>query len=203
MTAEPPPRASRAQTAPAPPDDLDAVLADVWRRLSRGVADRRSPLHTLAVATNGLTGPQVRTVVLRGVDRATRTITFHTDVRSRKFAELEADPHIAVLAYDGGPKMQLRLRGRAICHCGDAIAAAVWAGARATGKAGYHQAEPPGTPIVEPGSLGAPLADGFVNFVVVCVVVETLDWLMLGHDAHRRAYFAWPDGQMTAQWIAP
>ena len=37
-------------------NDLDATLGELWRRLARGVADRRSGFHTVQLASIGLDG---------------------------------------------------------------------------------------------------------------------------------------------------
>ena len=81
---------------PDPPVDLDDVLAESFRLLARGVADRRSPFHTPTLASLNADGaPSLRTVVLRGFDPARRELRVHTDARSAKLAELAAEPRAA------------------------------------------------------------------------------------------------------------
>ncbi|MEL7049917.1 MAG: pyridoxamine 5'-phosphate oxidase family protein, partial [Pseudomonadota bacterium] len=88
-------------------NDLDLTLSQIWRRLERGVADRRSPFHTPTVATmrraDGL--PNLRTVVLRACEHQDRQLTFHTDARSEKCRELRANPAIALHVYDPQAKI--------------------------------------------------------------------------------------------------
>ena len=51
---------------------------EVWALWQRGVADRRSPFRTPAIATVGTDGqPEVRTVVLRDAELQSRTLTLH------------------------------------------------------------------------------------------------------------------------------
>lgn len=206
-TEEPALRAVRAgQPIPGFYDDLDATLAEVWRLLSRGVADRRSPFHTPAVATVAADGaPSVRTVVLRGVDPMLRAIRFHTDIRSRKFGEIASQPRVALLGYDPGHKIQLRLAGYATAHTGpaDQAAVAAWAATRDRSRVCYMQAVAPGE-AMPAGAVAEPaLADGFQNFVAVTVEVDEIEWLYLAHPGHRRARFAWPGGRLEATWLAP
>jgi pyridoxamine 5'-phosphate oxidase len=186
-------------------DDLAGTLDEAWRVLGRGAVDRRSPLHTPAVATTGIDGqPQVRTVVLRGVDKPNRTLRFHSDARSGKFAELTADPRIAVLGYDAGHKIQLRVTGRATLHTGDNTAAAAWAKSQAMSRMCYRQAEAPGTALAVSAPAGPLLDDGSEHFVVVSVAIHAIEWLYLAHAGHRRARFVWTDGELTAAtWLAP
>ena len=65
------------------PNTLDAVLADIWMRLVRGGADRRSAFHTPVVASVDADGlPQQRVMVLRKCIEAEAVMRFHTDLRS-------------------------------------------------------------------------------------------------------------------------
>ncbi len=120
-------------------DDLDETLREAWRLLERGVTERRSPFHTPALASVREDGsPSIRTLVLRAVDRDTRTLRFHTDVRSGKFREITAQPRVALHFYDPTRKVQMRVDGRARLHKGDAIAAAAWRATRPFSRACYR-----------------------------------------------------------------
>jgi hypothetical protein len=191
-------------------DDLDGALAEAWRLVARGVADRRSPFHHPAAATIGRDGrPQVRTVILRGCDVAARTLRFHTDVRSEKARELAADARIGLHFYDPGAKIQLRMAGRATVHTDDAAADAAWAGSRLFSRQCYGVAPGPGSPMTTAGAflLPEPTADGTmpgrVNFAAVVVHVDELEWLYLAAAGHRRARFAWGDDALRAMWLTP
>jgi pyridoxamine 5'-phosphate oxidase len=185
-------------------NDLGETIAEAWRVVGRGVVDRKSAFHTPCVATTGLDGaPRVRTVVLRGADRAARALRFHTDQRSAKFAELTRDPRVGIMGYDAGRKIQVRLTGIAHLHAGDDIAAAAWAKSRSMSLMCYRQVEFPGVALENPNSLATPSAEGYENFVVVAVVVQELEWLYLAHEGHRRARCTWSEAGETGCWLAP
>lgn len=187
-------------------NDLDGSLAEAWRLLVRGAADRKSPMHTPSVATIGIDGfPQVRTVVLRHADASNRTLRFHTDKRSNKFRELSADPRIQLLTYDAGNKIQLRVSGRAALHSGDTIATQAWQRSQTMSQQCYRQALNPGAISADPIAALAPGDhDGQANFVAVMMSVDAIEWLYLAHGGHRRARFAWgTDGAVASQWLAP
>jgi hypothetical protein len=188
-------------------DDLDGSLAEAWRLLARGVVDRRSPMHNPTVATVGADGPNLRTVVLRGVDVPARQLRFHTDRRSAKVAEIAADPRIHLHAYDPGAKVQLRLAGHATLHHDDAIADAAWAASRAMSRVCYGTEPAPGSAITTPDAFRLPAEDatdpGRVHFAAVVIHVARLEWLYLAFGGHRRALFTWADGALTARWLAP
>jgi hypothetical protein len=189
---------------PAFADDLAETLAEAFRLLARGVADRRHPFHTPTLATIGADGaPRARTLVLRGFDAATRTLRLHTDTRSGKFAELAAEPRCALHAYDAGAQIQLRLTGRATLHRSDVLADSAWAASRPFSRLCYAAPEPPGAPVAAPPP--APReGEGRANFAAIALAVGSLDWLWLDASGHRRARFTWhSDGAPQAEWLAP
>ena len=191
-------------------EKLDEALAEAWRLLARGVADRRSPFHTICVANVDAAGmPSVRTVVLRGVDVPARSLRFHTDLRSQKAADLARDPRIAVHGYDAGAKVQIRVTGRASIHSEDAIADAAWNGSREFSRICYGVVPGPGVLLGSGGDFALPEADteiaaGRSNFAAVLVRVERLEWLYLAHSGHRRAAFTWDaEGRAQPSWLVP
>jgi pyridoxine/pyridoxamine 5'-phosphate oxidase len=192
-------------TRPAPPATPEEALAQALALLTRGVADRRSPFHTPVLATRGLDGgPNLRTVVLRAFDPALRLVRVHADRRSAKVAEIAADPRAMLHGYDAGAQVQLRLAGAACLHLDDAVAADAWAASRAMSRRVYASAEAPGAPVPAPPPAPQDEAAGRAHFAVVTLRVDSLDWLLLAAEGHRRARFAWDGaGRLSAGWIAP
>ncbi len=217
---------SRPDPLPATPPgpatsdaDLGSVKTYAFAMISRGVGDRRSPLHTPVLATTTIDGGvAARTVVLRGFDPLTRLLIFHTDRRSQKVVELEANPKVAVTFYDAKAKIQIRCAATAVVHMGDPVSVTAWRRLSAFSRRTYLGAAP-GTPISTPGSdLPAELAvelaaqsssldeteRGFVAFAVVHATLDGMDWLYLSVHGHRRAHFAWDgDGTERATWLVP
>ncbi len=197
-------------SAPLPPwyDDLAGSLGEGWAQLVRGAADRRHPCHTITAATTGLDGaPQLRTVVLRAAEPEARRIRFHTDARSHKVAELDADPRIALHAYNPFVKIQLRLWGTATVHRDDELAAAAWARTRPFSRACYRLAQGPGTPVPDPSTGLAETGEGpeagREAFVAVTVAVSRLEFLFLASAGHRRALYRWSSPALEARWLVP
>lgn len=185
-------------------DDLDLTLAEAFKLLTRGVVDRRSAFRTIQVASVAADGaPDVRTVVLRGVEPAERRVRFHTDRRSGKFTQLGADPRVMLHGYDPGAKIQLRMTGRATIHVDDAVADEAWARTATAGRACYAIEPGPGTAIAAPIAAPQDQPHGRDQFAAVRVTIEALEWLWLSAHGHRRARFEWAAGEMTARWLVP
>lgn len=193
-------------------DDLDATLAQAWRLLVRGAADRRSGFHTVQLASVAPDGaPRVRTLVLRGADPATRGLRLHTDARAGKCADIAGEPRVEVCAYDARAKIQLRLRGRAALLREGALVEAAWAATGAGSRVCYRAEVAPGSPIAEP-ALGDPGAAarapddpeaGRAAFSALVIAVERLEWLYLAARGHRRAAFTWDGTVWSGQWLGP
>ena len=187
--------------------DLDAVQSAAWGLLVRGVNDRRSPAHHPAVATVSPSGmPQVRTVVLRGCDPRTRTLTFHTDARSAKVEALAAHPFAVVHVYGPKQKIQLRLDARVTLHAADDIAAGRWERTRDMSRQCYRVTTAPGSAIesVEAIDFDRSHAEsGYAHFVVVQARVTALEWLYLSAQGHRRARFEYARADTSATWLVP
>ena len=192
-------------------DQLDDVLTDLTNRLIRAARDRKSPMHTPAVITSDV---DARTMVLREFDREAWTLRFHTDTRAPKVAPIEADPRVAVLLYDKGAKIQIRVRGTAEILRDAPVTDAAWdAGSNFARRC--YMGEGPGAASQTPTS-GLPaelegvepsdeqLAPARANFAVLLVTLLELDWLYLAHTGHVRARFEpGPDAAWQGRWVAP
>ena len=191
-------------------NDLDQTLTHAWAQLARGVSDRRCAFHTPTLATIGLDGaPKMRTVVLRACDVANRLFRVHTDIRTAKVSEIEHNPVASLHAYDVGQKFQVRVAGTAVLHKGDLLAKTAWALSQPMSRAGYAQEPGPGRLLADPKTIPQlPAIDdgqvnGFENFGIILIAVQSIECLYLGHQGHRRARFAWEDGALRATWLAP
>jgi hypothetical protein len=172
-----------------------------------GASDRRSAFHTPTIATIGVDGrPRLRTVVLRAVDAAARSLRFHTDRRSEKITELAREPRTAAHFYDPAAKIQVRVEGTAQVHGGDEVALGAWQSSQRMSRICYGTAPGPGTRIPTGDGFTLPSAApeidaGQENFVAVVVRALRVEWLYLDHLGHRRAIFDETDG--TRSWLAP
>ncbi|RQS31072.1 pyridoxamine 5'-phosphate oxidase [Burkholderia sp. Bp8992] len=189
-------------------ESLTQTYDRVWSSLESGVSERRSPFTMLQAATLGLDGaPKVRTIVLRQVSRADRVLSFHTDVRSEKVAELRRDSRISIVANDLDALVQIRAEGVASICEDEAQRRAIWASSRPHTLLLYRASLSPGTSINSPEEAHidstAPSGDGYENFCLVNMTVTRIDWLELARAGHRRAAFDLSESGYEGRWIAP
>jgi pyridoxamine 5'-phosphate oxidase len=194
-----------------PRNDLDAIAADLWARLSHAKSGRKSPWHTPVVGT---ADGDLRIMVLRHVDRAGGALRFHTDARSPKAAAFRANPYATLLFFDPAAKLQLRCRGAAQIATSDAITDAAWASSTAASRRCYLAPFAPSSAATAPTSGLPPEYDhrlptlvesesGRANFATLTITLDRIDWLYLAHDGHRRALFERTGDQWAAGWLVP
>lgn len=198
-------------------NDLGATLKFAWQMVGRGVQDRRSAFHTPVLATQGADGPQARVLVLRALDVALRSLTFHTDTRSAKLPKLASDSRVAVTFYDAARKVQLRLNGVASVQANNAFSHQRWAASRPSSLRCYLGAQPGAVSPEATSGLPAQvegreperheLAVAEPHFAVLQIAVQRLEWLHLHSRGQRRALFTWAeDGEQSRcamQWLNP
>ena len=186
-------------------DTLDGILSDALARLQDGAANPGSPWRTMGLATAGLDAtPRVRTVVLRRFDQPTRALDVHTDTRSAKHAELQANRAATLHGWDPAARVQLRASGHTSLHTTDDVADAAWANLRPESRATYRVMPGPGTTLSAPDMAGqADEAGARSVFCAVRLTLARLEWLHLGQGSHRRARFTWEEGGRQAMWLVP
>ncbi len=169
-------------------DDSAAGYDRAWHELAEGVVNRKHGFHTFTLASMGADGlPQARTMVLREADEATRTLRFHCDARSPKFAELRERPAVCALFYGAAERLQVRVSGTAVLHHGDDLCRTIWDAMQPVSREAYRTAFAPTSPRGEVVADLLSLSDAFSNFAVCRIAVHTLEWLALSRGGHDRA----------------
>ncbi|MEL6919649.1 MAG: pyridoxamine 5'-phosphate oxidase family protein [Pseudomonadota bacterium] len=179
---------------------LPTTLDTVWQLLTRGVADRRAPERHPTLATNGLDGvPQLRTVVLRAVDRKAAVVDVHTDLQSAKVSELQADGRCGLHVWNQRKKLQMRLTCQAAILSGDLVTD-IWAKVPEGSRSAYGGNPFPGDVIASPDQFATnPVAE---RFAVLRLEAQKIETLCLAPDRHYRAHFLRSD-DWAGQWLAP
>ncbi|GAB4401664.1 MAG: hypothetical protein OHK0053_24710 [Microscillaceae bacterium] len=200
-------------------NDTAFTLAELekhlWNLLFRAAVQKKEAFHKPTLGTISAEGPSLRTLVLREVDAGKKILLAHTDRRSPKVSEIQADPRIHWHFYDERRGFQLRLSGKAFLHAEDSLWEAQWAKTNPGSRKVYASLIAPGQPSEEPASGLPPGWDegrlseeeselGKPNFMVIRSEISALDWLFLDARGHRRAVFRYHEGQLrSAQWLIP
>ncbi|MFN9497128.1 MAG: pyridoxamine 5'-phosphate oxidase family protein [Sphingomonadales bacterium] len=191
-------------------DSLDDIRTDCANRLIRAAHDRKNPMHTPAIVTADV---DARVMVLRAFDAARWILRLHTDTRAPKARAIAADPRMAVLLYDKGAKIQIRLRGTGRIEAHGPVADAAWAASTNFARRCYLGEGPgavsdtptSGLPLEFEGAEpdDAQLIPARENFAVLLIEIAAFDWLYLAHTGHQRAQFVRAGDGWTGSWVAP
>jgi hypothetical protein len=196
------------------PGTLDEILEDIWVRLARGKADRRSPFHTPVVCSVDADKPAPRLMVLREVSREPARLRFHTDARSPKVNQFKLNPHVSILGYDPDARIQITVGGIAAIEADGPASRSAWERASLTSRRCYLANPGPGAVLTNAGS-GLPphLLDraptqqeseaGWENFSVLLVSIESIEWVRLTSNGNFRARYLLKEGQWSASWLHP
>lgn len=192
---------------------LPEIESSIWQELTNAVESRshwRFPV--LATTHNG--EPRARTIVLRSVDLESRNLVFHTDARSPKVDQLNSNADVSLVFYDHDRLVQLAVAGHATLHFDDAVANQQWTATPPSSRRAYLGAFVPGTPTAEPEANlptefvgrvpeASELQPARVNFAVIVVDVESIDWLKLDRSSNLRARFSYATEPSSMTWVAP
>ena len=182
---------------PARLDTLDAIEVEIWRELSlaargKGHAWRLAVLATVddgAAGEDGTPGELIadaRSVVLRDLNRATRTLLVYTDPRSPKARQIAAHAMGTLVMWSEAMGWQLRLRVRLSLQASGLEVSSRWARLKMTPAAqDYLSPLAPGSPLDRP----SPERGSREHFAVLAAEVLMIDWVELHAEGHRRAQF--------------
>ena len=170
----------------------------VWEELCLAAGTREHGWRTPVVASIDSQGlPDARTVVLRRVNLARRTISFFTDKRSPKVAQLREMPRTTIVFWCQKLSWQLRVAGKAMVVESGPEVDEVWQQVAQTAAAGdYLAPQAPGS--LMDGAL-AIAGEGSHQLAIVTVCVDAIDWLELSVEGHRRALIR----EQDVEWLVP
>jgi pyridoxamine 5'-phosphate oxidase len=195
--------------------NLIDIEKDCWIRILNGSLKSKDPLHNPTVANINKRGVNMRTVVLRKVNTAKKTLSFHTDIRSGKWNELNENNKISWLFYDAAACIQIRLAGEATLHNSDEIADEAWLKSSANSRKIYMGDIAPSLESEIPTSGIDPSLEhtnptleeseiGRKNFGIIVTKVNWLEWLWLNSKGHRRANFNYSkNNSFKTNWLVP
>lgn len=180
------------------------IRLQIWKELGRASLDRHHEWRTSVMASTDAVGlPDARTVVLRQVDAQAGRLTFYTDSRSPKVAQLQAQASAMLVFWSARLSWQLRVRVLCSVISSGPEVEALWQKVQQSAAAGdYLSPLPPGAVLpqgstADLGAVNVPVPAH--SLAIVRAQVLQMDWLELSREGHRRA-------QMSADtwdWLTP
>lgn len=198
--------------------DLHAIRELCWEELRVAAGNPDHPWCFCVFGTSEGQHPHLRMLVVREVDLSTWELTFHTDRRSPKVAQIFKNPATSIHFWNPAARVQLVLTGVSSVIVDEAIVKEQWERSSLTSRRAYLGSLPPGETadqpcvnfpselIERPPSLKESEA-GQENFAVIKTHVNAMDFLLLKQSGNVRAKFAHStDSEMShwlGAWVAP
>ena len=186
---------------------LEEIYSRVWEKLEEAVASRHEPWRTASVATVRNNHPELRSMVLRGVDSSRKIIWFHTDLRSPKCNDLRLNSQGAVLFHDNPDHIQLRLNGLFEFDSSSKQSDEVWKTLLPSPRRCYQGPFVPGSesPVMSSNipETPEPLPVGRENFARLILSITQMDCLVLKAKGHIRARWLFTKNGVEATWLNP
>lgn len=189
------------------PETLVDIYEAVWKKLETAASTRHEGWHLVTVGTIRNQQPELRTTVLRGADRSKSLLWFHTDLRSPKAEDIRQNPRGSLLFYCPSTNWQLRLSGSFALDSDSPQTSSSWNKTSTSAKRCYQgpfspssASETPSTNLPE-GSVGPEI--GRENFCRVLFQIDSLEWLALSSEGHKRAKWHLKDSGFEGTWLNP
>ncbi|HEX4916751.1 MAG TPA: pyridoxamine 5'-phosphate oxidase family protein [Limnobacter sp.] len=176
---------------------------NIWQTLVRAKADKKHPWRVLTLATQSHEGPELRQVVLRGVNVGERCITVYTDARSQKIKHISTHPSVGLLFWDARHNWQLRLWAHAQAESDSVKRAALWASIPDHARKDYATHSAPGDALGPSGTPAIDLVTAEQHFVVLHLQVHRMDSLVLKREGHQRMALNWQQDHWQETALVP
>jgi len=178
---------------------LADIKASIWAQLALAVSGDKSHGWRLPVlATQAGGGPDARVIVLREADAQAGELHLYSDERAEKVKQIVRNPHGVLVFWSASLGWQLRCRVMLSIAMSGVSSSSRWARIRLTpGAQEYLAARAPGSALEDPGHAAQRATTPY--FAAISAQVQSLDWLELHREGHRRAIF----DDAGARWIQP
>ena len=190
--------------------EKEEILDKIWDELILGLNSGKHPFHIFTVSTVKNNKPDSRSVVLRTVDKENKSISFHTDLRSKKILQIKESENICALFYDKDSKIQLRIYGSASMETNSLLIKEKWNSSKEMSKLCYLNKIPPGEVINESKDYIYGKEElnnielGIKNFSIINIKISQIDWLSLNHEGHQRMLINYTsNNKIEFDWVAP
>ena len=175
---------------------IETLEAEIWAQLQRARVDKHHEWRSPVLVTNGLAidlqanWPDARTVILRGVNLTTKQLTFYTDSRSPKVAQLQANAKAMLVFWSKRLNWQLRVKVTIKAITEGEQLQKIWQKVSQSQSAGdYLSLQSPGELFDNTINIASQMSQNKVHFALLIADVVTIDWLALGREGHQRAKF--------------
>ena len=171
------------------PENNPAIQHEIWQQLLRASLDKHHEWRSPVLVTCGKDNwPEARTVILRAVNLITKELTFYTDSRSPKVAQLLQNPKAMLVFWSKRLNWQLRIKVNIAIKTEGELVQNTWAKVKQSPSAGdYLSAQAPGEILTNSQDSTNQTLQNHSHFAILIANVINIDWLALNRNGHQRA----------------
>lgn len=184
---------------------LSEIESNIWRELQDCIGQCTHGWRTPVLATTDARGnADARVLVLREVVLEARLLRFFTDARSPKCDQIRQFPRGALLMWSPKLNWQLRLAVGLDLRLDGTEVSSLWSGlARSPAAKDYLSPLAPGSALAnaldQTSKRSEARHEQRTHFALLDATVQSIDWLELSAQGHRRARF----DARGARWLQP
>ncbi|UII80233.1 pyridoxamine 5'-phosphate oxidase family protein [Flagellimonas sp. CMM7] len=174
---------------------------ELCEELKLGATEKGHPFRYFVLGTLGLDNSiGQRMLVLRKVYQDLR-LTFYTDNRSPKIAQLQKNNTVSGLFYNPTKMTQLRIEGKAIIETNKELLKANWDNIPINRQKEYNTSKSPGDSINNHTEIE--YLSEKTHFSMVHIIPDKMDFLKLGNHYHTRVQFSLVDDEWKGKFSVP
>ncbi len=180
---------------------MSSFFKEIKQQLHFGVHKRGHSFRFGVLATVGLNNsPEIRTIVLRDVSEPLK-LTFFTDQRSNKIAQIRANNRVSLLFYNPDKMLQVKVEGKATVITNEEKLKNYWNDIPSKAKKDYTTERAPGSTITAVDEVS--YLDQGNYFCCVEITPNKIEYLQLKRSNHLRVQFLKIKGDWKEKFLVP
>lgn len=180
---------------------ITTFFKELSEELKLGATEKEHPFRYFTLGTFGLDNSiGQRMVVLREVSQDLK-LTFYTDNRSPKVAQLQKNNTVSALFYNPTKLVQLRIEGKSIIETDMEVLKVHWNNVPLNRRKEYNSNKPPGDSVDNRDEIE--FLSEKTHFSMVHIFPDKIDFLKLGHHYHTRIQFSLVDEEWKGKFSVP
>lgn len=180
---------------------MDVYFDEIRQDLSKGASQKGHPFQYFTLGTVGLEHlVRQRTVVLRRFEEDL-SLTFYTDVRSKKIMHLNENNRVGLLFFDPEKLLQVRIEGLAKIHKDQETIEEYLSKVHTKSLKDYTTVEAPGSLLEDPDQVEYLNEEN--HFCMVRVQPFKIEYLKLQEPHHLRIRYSKVEDLWKSEFLVP
>jgi general stress protein 26 len=180
---------------------ISTIFSEIKSELNNGITEYGHPFRFFTLGTTSINNsPNLRTVVFRDFSE-NLNVSFFTDERSEKVAEIIKNPKISILLYHPEKRVQLKIEGNASIIKDDKTIAKYWNNIDDNSKNDYTTILPPGSRVKKISEVEYLNNENY--FCAVTIQPQKIEYLKLAKPNHIKIKYTKEGDLWNGEFLVP